>query len=63
MIGPARTRVALDDTVDRAVVERILTFSPLLHVTDYLELADDEQALETPRNHLARIYSAGSEIA
>src|SRR5438132_2329254 len=44
MIGPAHTRVALDDTVDRAVVERILTFSPLLHVTDYLELTDDEQA-------------------
>src|SRR5438132_7410362 len=44
MIGPARTRVALDDAVDRAAVEQILTFSPQLHVTDYLELTDDEQA-------------------
>ena len=42
MIGAARARVALDDTVDRAVVERILTSSPQLHVTDYVELRDPE---------------------
>ena len=28
MIGAARARVALDDTVDRAVVERIITAMP-----------------------------------
>jgi pilus assembly protein CpaE len=43
MIGEARARVALDDTVDRAVVERVLTSSPQLRVTDYVELRDGEQ--------------------
>lgn len=42
MTGPARTRVALDHAVDRTVVERVLTSSPQLHVTDYMELADGE---------------------
>jgi pilus assembly protein CpaE len=47
MTGPARMRVALDDTVDRAVVERILMSSPQLHVTDYVELRDGEQSSGT----------------
>ncbi len=42
MNAPARTRVAFDDSVDRAVVERVLTSSALIHVTDYMELRDDE---------------------
>jgi pilus assembly protein CpaE len=45
MTGPARTRVALDAYVDRALVEQVLTSSPQLHVTDYLELQDDEQSV------------------
>jgi pilus assembly protein CpaE len=42
MIAPARTRVALDEAVDRTVVERVLTSSPQLRVTDYMEMRDDE---------------------
>jgi pilus assembly protein CpaE len=39
----ARARVVLDDRVDRAVVETLLTSSPQLHVTDYIDLRQDEQ--------------------
>lgn len=42
MTGAAHARVALDDTVDRAVVETLLTYSPQLHVTDYVELREEE---------------------
>lgn len=44
MIRAARARVVLDDKVDRAVVETLLTSSPQLHVTDYVELREDERA-------------------
>jgi pilus assembly protein CpaE len=40
----AHARVALDDHVDRAVVETLLSLSPQLEVTDYLDLADAEHA-------------------
>jgi pilus assembly protein CpaE len=39
----ARARVVLDDTVDRAIVETLLTCSPHLHVTEYLDLRQHEQ--------------------
>jgi pilus assembly protein CpaE len=52
MTGPARTRVALDETIDRTVVERVLAFSPQLHVTDYVELSDDEQSAGDPGDAL-----------
>jgi pilus assembly protein CpaE len=39
----ARARVVLDDTVDRAVVEAVLTGSPHLTVTQYLDLREHEQ--------------------
>jgi pilus assembly protein CpaE len=52
MTATALTRVALDGTVDRAVVERIMTSSPLLHVTDYMELRDEEQSLIDPGDAL-----------
>ena len=39
----ARTRVVLDDQVDRAAVEVLLTSSPLIHVTDYADLHDEER--------------------
>jgi pilus assembly protein CpaE len=45
MTGPARTRVALDQHVDRTLVEQVLTSSPQLHVTEYMELHDDELQL------------------
>jgi pilus assembly protein CpaE len=38
MTAAARARVVLDDMVDRAVVENLLTYSPQLHVTDYVSL-------------------------
>jgi pilus assembly protein CpaE len=44
MIGAAQARVVLDDTVDRGVVETLLTYSPQLHVTDYVELRDEERS-------------------
>ena len=44
MTAAAHARVALDDTVDRAVVETLLTYSPQLHVTDYVELREQEPA-------------------
>jgi pilus assembly protein CpaE len=40
----ARTRVVLDDRVDRAVMETLLTSSPQLDVLDYLELNQVEQS-------------------
>jgi pilus assembly protein CpaE len=40
----ARTRVILDDHVDRALIERLLTSSPQLDVLDYLELGQGEHA-------------------
>jgi pilus assembly protein CpaE len=40
----ARARVVLDDTVDRALVEALLTSSPHLQVTEYLELREQEQS-------------------
>src|SRR5437870_684081 len=43
MIGAALARVALDDTVDRAVVEQVLTSSPQLRVTDYVEMRDGDR--------------------
>jgi pilus assembly protein CpaE len=44
MSGAARARVVLDDTVDRAVVETLFTYSPQLHVTDYVDLRDVERS-------------------
>jgi pilus assembly protein CpaE len=38
MTQAARARVVLDDMVDRAVVENLLTYSPQLHVMDYVDL-------------------------
>jgi pilus assembly protein CpaE len=58
MIAAARTRVALDDTVDRAVVESLLTYSPQLHVTDYVELGDDRRADREASNALIVACSA-----
>jgi pilus assembly protein CpaE len=43
MTPAALARVALDSTVDRAVIERLLTSSPQLHVLDYVELGQAEQ--------------------
>src|SRR5690348_640584 len=43
MSGAVHTRVALDDAVDRAAVERVLTSSAQLRVIDYVELRDGEQ--------------------
>jgi pilus assembly protein CpaE len=40
----AHARVVLDDQVDRAVVETLLSSSPQLDVTDYLELRQAEHA-------------------
>ena len=40
----ARARVVLDGRVDPAVVETLLTSSPQLDVTEYLELRQPEQA-------------------
>jgi pilus assembly protein CpaE len=42
MRNAARARVVLDDRVDRAVIEVLLTSSPQLDVTDYLELGYPE---------------------
>ena len=39
----ARARVVLDNTIDRAVVETLLTCSPHLTVTEYLDLCELEQ--------------------
>jgi pilus assembly protein CpaE len=44
MIPAARARVVLDDRVDRAVVENLLTSSPQLHVADYVDLREDERS-------------------
>jgi pilus assembly protein CpaE len=38
----AHARVVLDDRVDRAVVERLMSSSPHLDVTDYLDLRESE---------------------
>jgi pilus assembly protein CpaE len=40
----AHARVVLDDTVDRGVVETLMTSNPELAVTDYLDLHDAEPA-------------------
>jgi len=42
MSHAARARVVLDDQVDRGVVEMLLTSSPQLHVTDYVDLGEEE---------------------
>jgi pilus assembly protein CpaE len=42
MRNATRARVVLDDRVDRAVIEVLLTSSPRLDVTDYLELGYPE---------------------
>jgi pilus assembly protein CpaE len=44
MRTPAWARVVLDDEVDRAAVETMLTSSPQLDVMDYLDLRQEEQA-------------------
>jgi pilus assembly protein CpaE len=44
MRAPTHARVVLDDQVDRAVVEMLLSSSPQLDVTDYRELGQAEQA-------------------
>jgi pilus assembly protein CpaE len=44
MRTPTRARVVLDDRVDRAVVEMLLSSSQHLAVTDYRELGQGEQA-------------------
>jgi pilus assembly protein CpaE len=41
MNTPAQARVVLDQGVDRAVVETLLTYSPMLRVTDYVELGEN----------------------
>jgi pilus assembly protein CpaE len=43
MIDAARARVVLDDTVDRATVESLLTHTPALRVTDYVALREEQQ--------------------
>ncbi len=43
MTGSAHARVVLDSGVDRAVVEAMLTNSPQLDVTEYLDLHEPEQ--------------------
>jgi pilus assembly protein CpaE len=43
MIAAARARVVLDDTVDRATVESLLTHSPDLRVTDYVALREGQE--------------------
>jgi pilus assembly protein CpaE len=42
MIAAARARVVLDDTVDRATVETLLTHSPHLRVTEYVGLREEQ---------------------
>jgi pilus assembly protein CpaE len=42
MIDAARARVVLDDTVDRATVETLLTHSPHLRVTEYIGLREEQ---------------------
>jgi pilus assembly protein CpaE len=44
MINAARARVVLDDRVDRAAVETLLTSSPHLHVADYVDLREGERS-------------------
>jgi pilus assembly protein CpaE len=43
MMGQAHARVVLDSGVDRAVIENMLTHSPQLDVTEYLDLHEPEQ--------------------